>query len=296
MMPARTGRRQEAAGAVNASRASPLSRLPRSERKPSALQGRRPFPRRARPPAAAGSPAGEVAAAGSPPGRERAPRAPASPPPRWPGVLAAPAGSLQTFSGGSAASPGSWGRGGRFLARRLRCRRHCRRLTALLEGSAPCQVSGGKHTPPIHNCSPCQGNTRAVPHTHARRGGDGARSTLASFQSHGAAATETRSGTDTAWGLWGGLRTQQNSTVHQHWGPDFPLVRQSVYKHRSPSKKNASHLPYSLPCDLPIGPSNLTAPAENQPLQTSTLPRWLPRQVQQKWLNAKAPEVAEPYF
>lgn len=71
--------------------------------------------------------------------------------------------------GGSAASPGSWGRGGRFLARRLRCRRRCHRLTALLEGSAPCQVSGGKHTPPIHNCSPRQGNTRALPHTHTRR-------------------------------------------------------------------------------------------------------------------------------
>lgn len=76
---------------------------------------------------------------------------------------------MQTFFGGSAASPGSWGRGGRFLARRLRCHRRCHRLTALLEGSAPCQVSGGKHTPPIHNCSPRQGNTRALPHTHARR-------------------------------------------------------------------------------------------------------------------------------
>jgi hypothetical protein len=40
--------------------------------------------------------------------------------------------------------------------------------------SAPCQVSGGKHTPPIHNCSPCQGNSRALPHTHARCGGHGA--------------------------------------------------------------------------------------------------------------------------
>ena len=54
--------------------------------------------------------------------------------------------------------------------------------------------------------------------------------------------------------------------------------------------------PYFLPCDLPTRPSNLAAAAENQPLQTSTFPRWLPRQVQQKWLNAKAPEVAEPYF
>ena len=249
MMPTRTGRRQEVAGGMKARRASPLSSPPRPEWKQSALQERRPLPGRARPPPGAGSPAGEVAAAGSAPGRERAPRAPVHPPPRWPGVLAAPAGSLQTFSGGSAASPGSWGRGGRFLARRLRCRHRWRRLTALLEGSAPCQVSGGKHTPPIHNCSPCQGNTRALPHTHARRGWHGARSTLASLQSHGAAATETRSGTDSAWGLWGSLRTQPNSTVHQHWGTDFPLVRQSVYKHRSPSKKkkkNASHLPLLL--------------------------------------------------
>lgn len=108
--------------------------------------------------------------------------------------------------------------GGRFLSRRLRCCRLCRRLTALLEGSAPCQVSGGKHTPPIHNCSPCQGNTRALLHTHARWGGHGARSTLASLQSHGAAATKTRSGTDTAWGLWGSLRTRLIPQSTSIWG------------------------------------------------------------------------------
>lgn len=96
-------------------------------------------------------------------------------------------------------------------------------------------------------------------------------------------------------GSLGDYRTQHNSTVHQQLGPGFPLIRQSVYKHKS-RKKNASHPFYSLPCDLPIGPSNLAAAAMNQPLQTRTLPSRLARQVQRKWLNAKAPEVAAPYF
>lgn len=125
----------------------------------------------ARPPAAAGSPAGEVAAAGSAP-RERA--EPPARPPAHP--LGDPASSLRLLEV-CKLSPGVpphhrevGDAGGRFLARRLRRRRRCHRLAALLEAFAPCPVSGGKHTPPIHNCSPCQGNTCALPHTHPRRG------------------------------------------------------------------------------------------------------------------------------
>ena len=112
MMPAKTGRRQEAAAGVKTRRASPLWRLPRLQWKPSALRGRCPLtPWRTRPSPAVGSPA-RSGSSRLGPGRELAPSALARSPPRWPGVLAAPAGSLQTFSGGSAASPGSWGRGG----------------------------------------------------------------------------------------------------------------------------------------------------------------------------------------
>lgn len=76
MMPARTGRRQETAAVVKANRAATLSSFLRLEPKPSALQGPRPLPGRACPPAAAGSLAGEVAAAGSAPGGSEPPAHP----------------------------------------------------------------------------------------------------------------------------------------------------------------------------------------------------------------------------
>lgn len=192
---------------------------------------------------------------------------------------------------------------GRLLVRSLCCccRRCCcrRRLTTLQEGSAPCQGSGGKHTPPIHNCSPCQGNSRALPYTHAHWVGHGAGSTQ-----HPSSRTAQQPPRRAPGRKRRGVSEWLQDTAQLHSPPatgtglpsDPPKCLQTQIKRRGGGAVNASHPPYSLPCDLPIGPSNLAAAVENQPLQTRTLPSRLARQVQRKWLNAKAPEVAAPYF
>lgn len=213
-MSARKRRRQEAAGGASVSGQSPATPEPGAPGAPgaksSAPQGRLPSPgARAHQPRRAALRAKWQEARH----RERAsPGALARPPPGDPASLPRPL-EVCKLSPGVPPPPHHWeagDTGGRLLARRLRC---CRgRLTTLLEGSSLCQVSGGKHTPPIHNCPPCQGNSRALPHTHARTLGRTRRGLQrASLQSHGAAATETRSGTDTARG---GHRTQQNSTAY----------------------------------------------------------------------------------